>query len=354
VTCHTWSYGCRVIPARARPEAHPAYRGDVTLERLALSRSAVDRAAHRRADPELLGTALADPATRVLVLVGGATAVAPGDAEAPRLQLLSSLPPGVVADAPLLFFLGEHEGVSYVAAAWPGPSLAPGQSLELELPTALAGLELPDGVRWAGLRDVGSLLDDADAGVVTTGIALANWHATHPRCSRCGAGTDVTQAGWTRTCPQCRTEHFPRTDPAVIMTVTDADDRVLLGRQATWPERRFSTLAGFVEPGESLEAAVRREVLEEAGIVVGDVEYRGSQPWPFPASIMLGFRAHAETTELRPDGVELAEAHWWSREEFTADIASGALLVPPSVSIARRLIEDWYGGPLHRAGEAWR
>ena len=138
------------------------------------------------------------------------------------------------------------------------------------------------------------------------------------------------------------------------MTVTDADDRVLLGRQATWPERRFSTLAGFVEPGESLEAAVRREVLEEAGIVVGEVEYRGSQPWPFPASIMLGFRAHAETTELRPDGVELAEAHWWSREEFTADIASGALLVPPSVSIARRLIEDWYGGPLQRAGEAWR
>jgi NAD+ diphosphatase len=330
------------------------YGGDVTLERLALSRSAVDRAAHRRCEEKLLETALADPATRVLVLVGGATAVAPGDPGTPRLQLLGGLPAGVVADAPLLLFLGEHEGVAYVAAAWPGPTPPPGRDLELELPTALAGLGLPDGVRWAGLRELGSLLEDADAGVVTTGIALANWHTTHPRCARCGTPTDVTQAGWTRTCPGCGTEHFPRTDPAVIMTVTDAGGRILLGRQATWPERRFSTLAGFLEPGESLEAAVRREVLEEAGIVVGEVEYRGSQPWPFPASVMVGFRAHAETTELRPDGVELAEARWWTRDEFTADIASGGLLVPPSVSIARRLIEDWYGGPLQRAGEAWR
>jgi NAD+ diphosphatase len=330
-----------------------AYRGEVTLERLALSRSSVDRAAHRRTEEKLLETALADPATRVLVLVGGATAVAPGDGP-PKLELLSSLPIEVVADAPLLFFLGESDGVSYVAAAWPGPALAPGQSLELELPTAVAGLELPSGVRWAGLRDLGALLDDADAGVVTTGIALANWHAAHPRCSRCGAATDVAQAGWTRVCPDCGTEHFPRTDPAVIMTVTDPDDRVLLGRQATWPERRFSTLAGFVEPGESLEAAVRREVMEEAGVVVGEVAYRGSQPWPFPSSLMVGFRAYAETTDVRHDGVELAQAKWWSREEFDAELASGALLVPPSVSIARRLIEDWYGGPLVRAGEAWR
>jgi NAD+ diphosphatase len=326
----------------------------VILERLALSRSTVDRAAHRRSDPRLLESALADPGTRVLVLVGGARGVAPGDDETPRLHLLGGLPADAVAAAPLLCFLGEQDGVSYVAAAWPGPTPAPGRSLELERPTVVAGLGLPTGVRWAGLRDVGSLLDDADAGVVTTAIALANWHATHPRCARCGTPTDVAQAGWTRLCPSCGTEHFPRTDPAVIMTVTDADDRVLLGRQATWPERRFSTLAGFVEPGESLEAAVRREVLEVAGVVVGDVEYRGSQPWPFPASIMLGFRARAETTKLRPDGVELAEARWWSRAEFAADIAGGALLVPPSVSIARRLIEDWYGGPLERPTEAWR
>jgi NAD+ diphosphatase len=333
-----------------------AYRGGVTLERLALSRSAVDRSAARRADPKLLETALADPSTLVLVLVGGSTAVAPGDPATPRLHLLSSLPAGVVGQAPLLAFLGEDAGRCYVAAVWPGPIPPPGSSLEPELPAAVAGLDLPPGVRWSGLREIGSLLDDADAGVVTTAVALANWHASHPRCSRCGAATDVAQAGWTRVCPEDGSEHFPRTDPAVIMAVTDADDRILLGRQAAWPERRFSTLAGFVEPGESLEAAVRREVLEEAGVVVGDVDYRGSQPWPFPASIMLGFRAHAETTELRPDGVELAQARWFSREDFLAEIESGGLVIPPSVSIARRLIEDWYGGPLERArpAEAWR
>ena len=326
----------------------------VTLERLALSRSTVDRAAVRRTEPKLLETALADPSTRVLVLVGGATAVAPGDGGAPRLELLGGLPPDVVADAPLLVFLGEDAGRAYVAAVWPGPDVPPGGSLEAALPAAVAGLEFPPGVRWSGLRDVGSLLGDADAGVVTTAIALANWHAAHPRCSRCGTPTDVAQAGWTRVCPNDGSEHFPRTDPAVIMAVTDPDDRILLGRQASWPERRFSTLAGFVEPGESLEAAVRREVLEEAGVVVGDVVYRGSQPWPFPASIMLGFRAYARTTDLHPDGTELAEARWLSREDFAADLESGGLLVPPSVSIARRLIEDWYGGPLRRAGEAWR
>jgi NAD+ diphosphatase len=325
------------------------------LERLALSRSAVDRAAHRRSDPKLLETALADPSTRVLLLVGGVTALAPDDDPAtPHLHLMSGLSPDAIADAPLLMFLGELDGHAYVAAAWPGPGGAPGTSLELELPTAVAGLPCPAGVRWSGLRDIGSLLGDADAGVVTSAIALANWHRVHPRCPRCGTPTDVVQAGWVRKCPQDGSEHFPRTDPAVIMTVTDGDDRILLGRQATWPERRFSTLAGFVEPGESLEAAVRREVLEEAGVVVGDVDYRGSQPWPFPASIMLGFRAYAEAGAPKPDGEELAEARWWTRAEFESDIASGGLLVPPSVSIARRLIEDWYGGPLQRAGEAWR
>jgi NAD+ diphosphatase len=328
----------------------------VTLDRLALSRSAVDRAAGRRTDPKLLETALADPSTRVLVLVGGATAVATGDAGAPRLQLLAGLPADVVADAPLLLFLGEDAGRSYVAAVWPGPDLPPGRSLEADLPAAVAGLDFPRGVRWSGLRDVGSVLDDADAGVVTAAVALANWHRSHPRCPRCGTPTEVAQAGWTRVCPNDGSVHFPRTDPAVIMAVTDPADRILLGRQATWPERRFSTLAGFVEPGESLEAAVRREVLEESGVVVGDVVYRGSQPWPFPASVMLGFRAHALTTELRPDGDELAEVRWLSREEFAADLAGGGLLVPPSVSIARRLIEDWYGGPLRspKEAEAWR
>src|SRR5690606_24374847 len=123
----------------------------------------------------------------------------------------------------------------------------------------------------------------------------------HGHCARCGARTDVVQAGWVRSCPGCGADHYPRTDPAVIMAVEDPEGRLLLGRQATWPERRFSTLAGFVEPGESLESAVRREVAEETGVQVGAVDYRGSQPWPFPSSLMLGFRATATSTGIAVD-----------------------------------------------------
>jgi len=140
----------------------------------------------------------------------------------------------------------------------------------------------------------------------------------------------------------------------VIMAITDDAGRILLGRQVRWPEKRYSCLAGFVEPGESLEAAVRREAWEEAGVVVGEVEYRGSQPWPFPASLMLGFRARAVSTEITVDGEELASAHWWTREELGLDVATGELLLPPAVSIARRLVEDWYGGPLSDGGDVWR
>jgi NAD+ diphosphatase len=138
------------------------------------------------------------------------------------------------------------------------------------------------------------------------------------------------------------------------MVVVDRADRILLGCHTGWPEKRFSTLAGFVEPGESLEAAVRREVAEEAGVVVGDVVYRGSQPWPFPSSLMVGFRASAVSTEITVDSTELARARWWTREELALDVATGDLVLPPSVSIARRLIEDWFGGPLPDEGGTWR
>jgi NAD+ diphosphatase len=194
-------------------------------------------------------------------------------------------------------------------------------------------------------------LDDAGAGLFTAALALTNWHATHTHCARCGTPTDIVQAGWLRSCPHCGAEHYPRTDPAVIMSVVDDAGRILLGRQAAWPPKRYSTLAGFVEPGESLEAAVRREVAEEASIQIGDVEYRGSQPWPFPSSLMLGFRAHALTTGAEADGVELASARWWTRQQFAADIAGRELMLPPRVSIARRLIEDWYGGPVDDAAD---
>ncbi len=156
----------------------------------------------------------------------------------------------------------------------------------------------------------------------------------------------VVLAGHVRRCPTDGSEHFPRTDPAVIVLVTDDDDRCLLGRQDGWPTGWFSTLAGFVEPGESPEQAVVREVAEETGVVVTACSYAGSQPWPFPSSLMLGYYARAAGAEPRPDGVELSEAHWYSRDDLDAALRSGEIRLSPSVSISRRLIEGWYGAKL--------
>lgn len=202
------------------------------------------------------------------------------------------------------------------------------------------------GLRWVALRAIGAELSDADAGLATTAVALDAWHARHPRCPRCGAPTTSTAAGWTRRCTVDGSEHYPRTDPAVIMAVVDDSDRLLLGHAAAWAPHRFSTLAGFVEAGESVEHAVRREVAEETTVLVGDVAYAGSQPWPFPASLMLGFRARALSTDVVVDGVELTEARWFSRDELAAAVATGDLVLPSPASIAHALIEDWYGAPV--------
>jgi NAD+ diphosphatase len=290
------------------------------LTGLSLSRSDLLRHGERRAEPELLDHLLADPATRVVEVADGRTPVAVDRADL-HLALRAPVPsddPGRAA------YLGEDDtGRAYVV---------------------LRGEEPGEG--WRTLREVGAALDDREAGLLAEGVALANWHASHTHCPRCGAPTQVAQAGWTTVCTNDGSEHYPRTDPAVIMAVVDDQDRLLLGHGAGWPAGRMSTLAGFVEPGESLEGAVRREVAEEVGLVIGDVAYRGSQPWPFPASIMLGFRAYAETTEVAVDGEEVDQARWFTRESMLAAIAAGELLMSPSISIARRLIEDWFGGPI--------
>ncbi len=203
------------------------------------------------------------------------------------------------------------------------------------------------GLRPAGLREAAALLNDRDAGLFTHAVALANWHASHTHCPRCGTPTVTVAAGHAQRCPADGSEHFPRVDPAVIMLVTDPDDRCLLARNQRWPERRVSILAGFVEPGESAEQAVTREVEEETAIVVTRVRYVGSQPWPMPQSLMLGFRAEAAgELDLRVDEEEIAEAHWYSREELRAALAAREILLPPPVSIAHRLIESWYGEEL--------
>ena len=281
----------------------------------ALSRSAVDRANHRRSDEAWLSEAATRHDTRVFVVADGQTLVTLGDE--PHLVFWA----GDDAPAGERYFLGEQDGTAYFAVA--------------------ATLPVREDARPAGIREVGVTLTDADAGLLVNAIALDNWHQAHPRCPRCGAETISEQGGQLRRCPVDDSNHFPRTDPAVIMLVHDGGDRCLLGRQPTWPERRFSCLAGFVESGEAAEAAVVREVAEEVGVTVTDVVYRSSQPWPFPCSLMLGFRARATDEQITlPDG-EIAEAMWLTRQELTDAIASGDVLLPPPVSIAHQLIHEW-------------
>ena len=291
------------------------------LAGLSLSRGTLDRRADLRGDGDAIASAWDDPTSRVLAVSDDGAAVR-GPAEAPVLALVS---PAEVPDGAETVFLGVEGGTAFFMA-------------RSDL--------VPEGARRMSLREVGARLGDRDAGLLVTSVALDHWHAVHPRCSRCGEATRMSHAGWVRTCPADGSEHYPRTDPAVIMLVVDEDGRALLGRRAGWPGPWFSTLAGFVEPGESAEAAVRREIAEEAGVTVGDVLYLGSQPWPFPCSLMLGYHAQALTTGIQVDEEEIAEARWFSRDGLRDACAAGEVALPPAVSIARRLIERWYGEPL--------
>ncbi len=328
------------------------------LADLPLARSRTDRAALLRTDPDAVHVALADPRTQVLVVRdGGVRTDGPArvrwytvdEARAQADAVIGAA--GAPADAWLL--LGaEDDGARVLALRLPDlgplpPGGAPADAAVHGTVGATASARRdrdPDG--WTSLRVVGAALDARDAGLATTAVALDAWHDRHPRCPRCGAPTRVAQAGWSRVCDVDGSEHYPRTDPAVIMAVVDDADRLLLGHAATWPEGRYSTLAGFVEAGESAEQAVRREVREETDVVVDRVEYRGSQPWPFPGSLMLGYRAHAVRTHITVDGEEMTAARWYTRAELAADVRGGALLLPGRASIARALVEEWFGGPV--------
>ncbi|MEU6792782.1 NAD(+) diphosphatase [Nonomuraea wenchangensis] len=308
---------------------------------LLLARGTIDRSSALRADPRWVERAWSDPATRVLVIDDGHTLVR-REGDQVRAVLFST------AEAPEgpRYLLGVEGEVAYFAVAAPLPGV-PRQEANGRVTFAMKLADTPDGDPVAaGLRQVGGLLGDRDAGLLVYAVALEAWHATHEFCPRCGSRTEIRTGGHIRVCPEDGSQHFPRVDPAVIMLIRDEDDRCLLARGPQWPQGRMSILAGFVEPGESLEHAVVREVAEEVGVSVIRPRYLGSQPWPFPRSLMLGFFADAVTTELRPDAEEIAEARWFSREELTAALDSGELRLPPAVSIARRLIETWYGGQL--------
>ena len=302
---------------------------DRLLPHVALSAHAHNRLGLQRTDEGWLQQRWDDPATRVLVVAGnrlrpvdGAVAwVSPADAPEGRRVLL-----------------GERDGVVHLAVVVP-PEEAPGPAEE-----------------WVPLRGVLSFLADSapeQAPLLFHAIGLAEWHHATRFCPRCGGELVSRAAGHELRCASCGRAQFPRTDPAVIMAITYGegdDEALLLGRQPSWPAGRWSTLAGFCEPGETLEDAVRREVDEEVGVRVGEVSYFGSQPWPLPASLMLGFTGRAVSTDIDVDGAEIEEARWWTREEFAAAATSGELVVPRGVSISSSLIESWYGAPLDGPG----
>jgi NAD+ diphosphatase len=298
---------------------------------LPLSRHDLDRDYLSRSRPELFEELFADPATRVLILRPNGEALLAGDGG------LALLPPDAVPDSELRLYLGRSiqsgsRGAVYVAAV-----------LSDDAADALA----PEAERWGNLRVIGSSLGDLDAGLFTAALALANWHHSHQFSPQTGAPTVPAQGGWVRTSVEDGREVFPRTDAAIIVGVVDEHDRILLGSNAMWNTNRFSLLAGFVEPGESLESAVVREVFEESGIRVVDPVYLGSQPWPFPASLMLGFVARVDQaveSTLTPDGSEILELRWFSRAELTASL--GEIGLPGPTSIARAILEHWYGGPI--------
>ena len=285
--------------------------------------ASLDKATERRKDAAWLGEAAADQDSRLLLVgEGGQLPINDSGGLAWR---------SVVEGAPAggLIFLGVDESGRALFALETGDRLS--------------------ATPVAPFRQIGAELDLPEAAAALEAVALIEWHRRHPYCARCGAPTEPAEGGHRRACPSCGASHFPRMDPAVIMLVADGD-RCVLARRVNAPEGRWSTLAGYVEPGESPEAAVAREVYEEVGLAIHTVRYRGSQPWPFPSSLMLAFEADADEDTLVVDGKEIGEARWFTRAELSQGIESGSIAIPGPIAASNFLIRTWLDQPAGPVG----
>ncbi|MFD1152024.1 NAD(+) diphosphatase [Saccharothrix hoggarensis] len=303
----------------------------------ALSRFTVDRRESLRGDAERIAQ-LWPKARVVTVDAHGRTLVAD------QASRLVDRPATDFGDGPpdTAVLLGEQDGVAY----WAVPLTEDETDVAVPGGRAWFRPELTDEPQWLDLRACGAMLDDTGAGLFTSAVALFHWHRSARFCAACGGTTESIKSGWARVCEQCGREEYPRTDAAVICLVHDGADQVLLARGEGWPEGRYSVLAGFVEAGESLEACVAREIEEEVGVEVSGIRYLGSQPWPFPRSLMVGFEAVGDpTVPLRLAEGEIAQARWVSRSDVRRALAEPGsvpdLLLAPGASIAYRMIQSW-------------
>jgi len=342
------------------------------LEPASLARTASLRNHLDRGTDGALAEVLARPRTQLVVAHGGSLLVSngglhrlvldpaagetgPQNADA-RSDAAAGLPTALGELHGTRIYLGQADGVDFVGLVLDDPSraqidshleVASSSAAESALSAPATGIDVSEPA-WFDLRSLAIQLGDLDVGLACTLVALGNWHRSHPRSPRTGEPTQPVAGGWVRRDPTVGSEHFPRPAPAVIMAVIhtsdDGTERILLGSNAAWPENRYSILAGFVEPGETLERAVVREVYEESGVRCTAPRYLGSQPWPFPCSLMLGFSAEALSDELRPDGDEMSEVRWFTRAELRAAVESGDVQIPGEVSIAGQIVSAWLAG----------
>ena len=291
----------------------------------------LDRACDRRADAAWLAERLRDPASTAVALHKGAPFVTGENGSARLARLPIALAAGLARrPGEDLLLLGLEQGRALFALDYEStvdPALGP-----------LAGRG-----RFEDLRAMATILPGEEAAIAATAKHVFEWQNRHRFCAACGHASEPAEAGWKRVCPGCRVEHFPRTDPVVIMLAVH-EDRCLLGRNAAWPENRFSALAGFLEPGETLEEACARELKEEAGLEALSVAYHSSQPWPYPSTLMVGLIAQVSAARATPDQTALAEVRWLTREEAREVLAGRhEIHTPPPLAIAHQLLKSWAG-----------